>query len=75
MNPAKKLIIPCDTEERLHYIKRQFPAAQGPDLRHEWAGGRVNGLKKLNHIDALAYQRNRNFINGAVIAADDGFGV
>lgn len=66
MNPAKKLIIPCDAEERLHYIKRQFPDAKGPDLRHEWAGGRVNGLKKLNNIDALAYQRNRNFINGAV---------
>lgn len=66
MSPAKKLSIPCDSEERLHYIKRQFPAAKGPDLRHEWAGGRLNGLKKLNSIDATAYNRNRNFINGSV---------
>ena len=66
MNHAKKLSIPCDAEERLQYIKRQFPAAIGPDLQHKWAGGRVNGLKKLNDIDAVAYNSNRNFINGAV---------
>ena len=66
MNNVKKLSIPCDAEERLQYIKRQFPAAIGPDLQHKWAGGRVNGLKKLNDIDAVAYNSNRNFINGAV---------
>ena len=63
---AQKLTIPCDRSERLHYIKRQFPAAKGADLEHEWAGGRLNGLKKLNSIDAVAYNRNRNFLNGAV---------
>ena len=63
---AQKLTIPCDRSERLHYIKRQFPAAKGSDLEHEWAGGRLNGLKKLNSIDAVAYNRNRNFLNGAV---------
>lgn len=63
---VRKLTIPCDRDERLHYIKRLFPAAQGPDLAHEWAGGRLNALKKLNSIDAVAYARNRHFLNGAV---------
>lgn len=66
MSPAKKLNIPCDRDERLHYIKRQFVVAKGTDLHHEWAGGRLNGLKKLNSIDVVAYNRNRNFLNGAV---------
>ena len=66
MSPAKKLSIPSDKDERLHYIKRQFSAAKGPDLGDEWAGGRLNGLKKLNSIDVAAYHRNRNFLNGAV---------
>lgn len=38
MSPAKKLNIPCDRDERLHYIKRQFVVAKGTDLHHEWAG-------------------------------------
>lgn len=66
MSPAKKLSIPSDKDERLHYIKRQFSAAKGPDLGGEWAGGRLSGLKKLNSIDMVAYNRNRNFLNGAV---------
>lgn len=66
MKPAQKLVIPCDRDERLHYIKRIFSAATGPDLGADWAGGRLNGLKKLNSIDAVAYNRNRNFLNGAV---------
>lgn len=63
---SRKLMIPCDRDERLHYIKRQFPAANGPDLVPEWAGGRLNALKKLNSIDAVAYARNHHFLNGAV---------
>jgi deoxyribodipyrimidine photo-lyase len=66
MSPAKKLSIPCDRDERLHYIKRHFPEAKGPNLAGEWAGGRLKALKKLNSIDVLAYSRNRNFLNGAV---------
>jgi deoxyribodipyrimidine photo-lyase len=66
MKPIQKLIIPCDRTERLHYIKRMFPKATGKDLSDDWAGGRFNGLKKLNSIDVVAYARNRNFLNGSV---------
>jgi len=66
MSSAKKLSIPCDRDERLHFIKRHFPDAKGPDLAGEWAGGRLKALKKLNSIDVVAYNRNRNFLNGAV---------
>lgn len=66
MSPAQKLQIPSERNERLHYIKRMMPAANGPDLAHEWAGGRLGAFKKLNSIDALAYARNRDFLNGSV---------
>jgi deoxyribodipyrimidine photo-lyase len=66
MKPAQKLSIPSDRNERLHYIKRTFPSAKGPDLEFAWAGGRLNALKKLNSIDVDAYAKNRNFLNGAV---------
>ncbi len=66
MKPAQKLSIPHDRYERLHYIRRLFPDAKGPDLESEWAGGRLNGLKKLNSIDVVSYARNHNFLNGAV---------
>lgn len=62
----QKLIIPQDRAERLHYIKRMFPAAKGADLLPDWAGGRANGVKKLHSMDMQAYSRNRHFINGAV---------
>ncbi|HSI43127.1 MAG TPA: FAD-binding domain-containing protein [Methylotenera sp.] len=65
MNP-QKLTIPSDHQERLHYIKRQFPMAKGPDLNQDWAGGRLAAAKKLNSIDVATYSRNRNFLNGAV---------
>jgi deoxyribodipyrimidine photo-lyase len=66
MKPAQKLNMPKDRYERMHYIKRTFPAAQGPDLTSEWSGGRLSALNKLNSIDALTYGKNRNFLNGAV---------
>ncbi len=62
----QKLNLPSERDERLHYIKRTFSAAKSTDLALEWAGGRLNGLKKLNSLDMLAYSRNRNFLNGAV---------
>ncbi len=58
--------MPKDRNERMHYIKRTFPAAQGPDLAYEWRGGRSNALTKLNSINAVTYGKNRNFLNGAV---------
>lgn len=66
MKPPLKLSIPSDRNERLHYIKRTFPSAEGADLEFAWAGGRLNALKKLNSIDVDAYAKNRNFLNGAV---------
>lgn len=65
MSP-KKIEIPGDYQERLHYIKRQFPLAKGPDLTQPWAGGRSQALKKLNSIDIQSYSKNRNFLNGSV---------
>ena len=66
MAVSHKLTIPCDRAERLHYIHRQFPQAKGAQLSDNWHGGRVNALKRLNQVDAIAYGRNRNFLNGAV---------
>ena len=61
-----KLTIPCDRAERLLYIKRLFPQAAGSALAEHWRGGRGEALRRLNNIDAEAYGRNRNFLNGAV---------
>jgi deoxyribodipyrimidine photo-lyase len=66
MKPAQKLTIPNDRMERLHYVKRVFPQAEGDDLANGWAGGRSKALAKLNNVDAVAYGRNRNFLNGSV---------
>ena len=66
MAHATKLTIPCDRAERLQYIRRMFPLATGPSLGDDWRGGRYEALKRLNSMDAIAYNRNRNFINGAV---------
>jgi deoxyribodipyrimidine photo-lyase len=66
MTVVKKLNLPCDRNERLHYIRQLFAAAPGPDLALHSAGGRVHALKKLNSVDAAAYAKTRNFLNGAV---------
>jgi len=66
MGPAQKLNLPSDRLERLHYVKRIFAQAKGPDLAVEWSGGRTGALRKLHAVDAVQYGRNRNFINGAV---------
>ena len=63
---SRKLNIPCDRTERLHYIRRQFPQVKGFELSDDWHGGRLNALKRLNQVDTVAYGRNRNFLNGAV---------
>ena len=66
MANSYKLSIPVDRAERLQYIRRMFPQATGSFLGDEWHGGRHEALKRLNSIDAIAYNRNRNFLNGAV---------
>lgn len=66
MSKARKLSLPRDRQERLHYMRRMFPQNGGPDLTDDWVGGRSAALRRLNEIDALAYEKNRNFLNGAV---------
>lgn len=72
---AQKLTLPSDYQERLHYIKRSFSKADksgfvgaksNQDLRPSWRGGRAEALAKMHSIDAIAYNKNRNFLNGAV---------
>lgn len=66
MATSFKLILPSDRVERLQYIRRMFPQAKGRNLIDEWQGGRKQALARLSAVDANAYGRNRNFINGAV---------
>lgn len=66
MAPTYKLILPAERAERLQYIRRLFPQATGTFLSDDWPGGRAEALKRLHALDAPAYARNRNFINGAV---------
>ena len=66
MATSFKLTLPADRTERLQYIRRMFPQAKGRNLTDQWRGGRQEALRRLNEIDAVAYGRNRNFINGAV---------
>lgn len=66
MSAPQKLVIPCDPQARLDFIKSHFPNAQGPDLTATFRGGRGAALKKLQVIDAVTYNKNRNFLNGAV---------
>lgn len=66
MSKPRKLSIPQDRQERLHYMRRMFPQNAGPDLSDEWGGGRSAALKRLNAVDVATYQKNRSFLNGAV---------
>lgn len=61
-----KLNIPPDRTERLQYIKRMFPQASGPSLSDAWQGGRHEAIRRLSSLDIDGYNRNREFINGAV---------
>ena len=63
---TQKLSIPLDRSERLQYIRRLFPQAKGVGLQAHFYGGRRNALNRLNEVDAVAYNHNRNFTNGAV---------
>lgn len=64
-NPIQ-LSIPVDRVERVQYMRRMFPQAKGRNLLEEWQGGRQQAMQLINAIDAEAYGRNRNFINGSV---------
>ena len=75
MVTVQKLMLPSDHQERLHYIKRNFSKAEhvefvgaktNQDLRPSWRGGRSEALAKMHSIDAVMYNKNRNFLNGAV---------
>lgn len=66
MSKPRRLTLPADRQERLQYMRRMFPQSAGPDLTDEWVGGRSAAQRRLNAIDAIAYEKNRNFLNGAV---------
>ena len=66
MHKSLKLTIPAERSERLQYMRRMFPQAVGTALSDDWRGGRLEALKRINTIDAEAYSRNRNFLNGSV---------
>jgi deoxyribodipyrimidine photo-lyase len=61
-----RLTIPTDRVERQQYMRRMFPQATGSFLDDNWRGGRQAALKRLNTLDIEAYNRNHNFLNGAV---------
>lgn len=61
-----KLTLPADRAERLQYMRRMFPQAVGTSLSDKWCGGRSEAIRRLNTIDINTYNRNRNFLNGAV---------
>ena len=66
MHKSIKLTIPAERSERLQYMRRMFPQAVGTALSDDWRGGRLQALKRINTINAEAYSRNRNFLNGSV---------
>lgn len=66
MSKPRKLMLPQDRQERLQYMRRMFPQNPGEHLGDRWIGGRAEALKRLHEIDAPAYRRNHNFLNGAV---------
>lgn len=61
-----KLTIPADRHERLQYMRRMFPEANGRNLGDEFVGGRREALKRLELLNVLRYASNRNFLNGSV---------
>lgn len=63
--PAR-LTLATDRYERLAQIRGCFPQASGPDLAETWQGGRQMALQRLSAIDAAAYGRSRNHLDGSV---------
>lgn len=61
-----RVTLATDGRERLAQIRTCFPQASGPDLDDRWQGGRVAALERLSAIDAKAYSRSRNHLEGAV---------
>lgn len=64
--PLARLTLATDRYERLAQIRDCFPQATGPDLTETWQGGRHMALQRLSAIDAVAYSRSRNHLDGAV---------
>lgn len=58
------LVLPAEREARLQMIRDAFPHLDGPDCPQ--AGGRAAALARLVHVDPLAYDRSRNYLDGAV---------
>ena len=58
------LALPADRSARLQCIREAFPELAGPDC--PLPGGRAAALQRLASIDPVAYDRSRNFLDGAV---------
>lgn len=66
MTPPVRLTLAADRQERLAQLRTCFPQAAGSDLSEKWQGGRTEALQRLSAIDAVAYSRSRNHLDGAV---------
>jgi deoxyribodipyrimidine photo-lyase len=64
--PPARLTLATDRYERLAQIRGCFAQATGPDLAEPWQGGRHMALQRLSAIDAVAYGRSRNHLDGSV---------
>jgi len=64
--PPARLTLASDRYERLAQIRDCFPLAAGPDLSEMWQGGRSAALQRLSAIDAVAYSRSRNHLDGTL---------
>ncbi len=60
----EQLYLPADRASRLASIRAAFPGLEGPDC--PTPGGRAAGLLRLQRVDPVAYDRSRNFLDGAV---------
>ncbi|CAN1496679.1 Cryptochrome/DNA photolyase, FAD-binding domain containing protein [Methylophilaceae bacterium] len=64
--PPFAITLPADRQQRLHFMRSLFSSHAGDDLTDAWPGGRAEGLRRLAHMQPLAYGKNRNFLDGQV---------
>jgi deoxyribodipyrimidine photo-lyase len=61
---AEALSLPSERLARLQAVRAAFPELDGPDC--PTPGGRSAALERLQLIDPVAYDRSRNYLDGAV---------
>jgi deoxyribodipyrimidine photo-lyase len=60
----EEVVLSAKRPERYAQMRTLFPEVQGEDCVFE--GGRAAGLKALHRVDAAAYERTRNYLDGNV---------